>query len=165
MADNTFGLTKEMPEWLRFEQEVAKLFELFGYDEVTHNTKIDGGQCDVFAKSRRRSKASIVAECKYHENPSSKVNITDVQNFIHKVSNYRNTGKIDQGYLVTNTGFTADARAAISGYTENYIFLLTYNELIQSLFDLNHYLKEFISEYNNKGEGSRSAKPGLILEC
>ncbi|HMG13862.1 MAG TPA: NACHT domain-containing protein [Saprospiraceae bacterium] len=148
--------------WLQFEQEVARIFELFGYDEVIHNTKIEGGQCDVFAKSRKRNKANIVAECKYHENPSSKVNITDVQNFIHKVSNYRMSGKIDQGYLVTNTGFTADARGAINDQIGNYVCLLTFDELIQSLLDIGHYLQDYINDYDNGGEGDKYVELKLI---
>ncbi len=162
MSKNTSNNQKNTPNWLLLEQEVAKLFKLFGYDEVTHNTKIEGGQCDVVAKSRKRNKANILAECKYHSNPSSKVNITEVQNFIFKVSNYRNSGKIDQGYLVTNTGFTADARGAINENTSNYVFLLTYDELIQSLLDIDYYLQDFISVYDNNEEGSKYVELKLI---
>lgn len=162
MSENTSQPQNSIPAWLQFEHDVAKLFELFGYDEVTHNIKIEGGQCDVFAISRKRSKANIVAECKYHQNTSTKVGITDVQAFIYKVTNYRNSGKIDQGYLITNTGFTADARAAINDSVANYVFLLTYDELIQSLLDINHYLQEFVTDYNIKGEGNRYVEMKLI---
>ncbi|MFC4634078.1 NACHT domain-containing protein [Dokdonia ponticola] len=150
------------PKWLIFEKEVAKLFELFGYDEVIHNTKIEAGQCDVVAKSKKRNKSNILAECKYHEKPKNKVTIIEVQNFVNKVGNYRMTGEIDQGYLVTNTGFTADARAAINEQAKNYVFLLTYDELIQNLLDVNIYLKGFIEDYDKHGEGDRFIDLKLI---
>jgi len=162
MSESKPDPKKELPRWLEFEHAVADLFRLFGYDEVIHDTKIEGGQCDVFATSKKRDKTSIVAECKYHEKASLKVNINEVQSFIYKVSNYRNSGKIDKGYMVTNTGFTSDARAAITEQTANYVFLVTYDELLQSLLDVHNYLKEFINSYNTDGEKEKYVDLKLI---
>ncbi|TYA74618.1 restriction endonuclease [Seonamhaeicola marinus] len=146
---------KKNPDWLRFEKEIAGLFELFGYDDVVHNAKLDGGQCDVVAKSTNRTKSNIIVECKFSSSSTSKVGIVDVQNFINKASNYRNEGKIDLGYLITNTEFTADAKAALNDRIKNYIFLLTYDEFIQGLLDIKQYLEDYIKEYDDLGEGEK----------
>ncbi|WP_299366728.1 NACHT domain-containing protein [Winogradskyella sp.] len=150
------------PEWLKFEKEVAKLFELFGYDQVIHDVKMDAGQCDVLAISNKRDRANIIAECKLKSKSSSKVGIVDVQNFINKVSNYRSEGKIDQGYLITNNGFTSDAKAAINDRVKNFVFLLTYDELIQSLLSIKNYLEDYIYEYDKSRDGDKFVDLKLI---
>jgi hypothetical protein len=106
-----------------FQTALAK----FGY-RVTRDTKNQGAQTDVLALSRRNTSTNLLIECKDHDSPSRRVNIVDATNFIARVSNLRMTGKIDHGYLVTNTGFTSDARAALDNDTTGrFVFLVTYD--------------------------------------
>ncbi|WP_430412331.1 hypothetical protein [Kordia sp.] len=55
MLEDYSNSKNDIPIWQKFEQDVALLFKLFGYDQVTHNTKIIGGQCDVIAKSSKKN--------------------------------------------------------------------------------------------------------------
>jgi hypothetical protein len=60
------------------------------------------------------------------------------------------TGDIDQGYLVTNTDFTSDARGSLQNQPqEKYLFLVTYEELLQSLIDAHNYLRDFATHFEN----------------
>ena len=145
----------QQKEWLQFEKDVAALFHLFGYT-VTHDAKVQAAQTDVVATSPKRTKPNIVVECKYHADDSAKVGINEVQLFVSRVSALRMAGEIDQGYLVTNTGFTSDARAAlVSTPASHYVFLVSYNELIQSILDVEDYLKEYVSSYEKSADGLR----------
>jgi len=148
--------------WEDFEKNVAELFSLFGY-ESTHDTKVSAGQTDVLAISPRRNRPNIMVECKYHELGKVKVGIDDVQRFAARVTTARLNGVVDQGYLVTNTGFTADGRASLQEQPqEKYVFLVTYKELLQTLLDPDNYLKDFISTYEEQGKQDRFVHLSII---
>ena len=138
-------------DWEKFEIEVEALFSYFGYD-TTHNTKVNAGQTDILAVSRRRHQPNLLVECKYHQSSKNKVGIRDVEKFVARVINARMSGQIDHGYLVTNTDFTAAARACIYDKPQGqYVFLTTYEELLQSLLDITNYLKDFTQNYEHEG--------------
>lgn len=150
-------------KWKDFERDVADLFELFGY-QTTHNTKISGGQTDVLAISPRRNRPDVLAECKYHDTPKGKVGIDDVQRFAARVTTARMNGDVDQGYVVTNTGFTADARACLERTPQQrYVFLVTFEQLLQSLLDAHNYLSDFVSDFARRGS-DRDYVPLSVVE-
>jgi DNA replication protein DnaC len=134
--------------WLTFEKQVGYLFGKFGY-EVDHDTKVQGAQTDIIAKSPRRNRPNLIVECKYHEKPKAKVGIDHVENFTSRVMKLRLEGEIDHGYLVTNTGFTADAKASLNNAIGKYVFLVTYNELFAILVNADFYLKTTVNKYKN----------------
>lgn len=136
-----------MPKaWSEFEQQVASLLGDFGY-LVEHDTKIHGAQTDVFARSQHPRTPSLLVECKYHRVPESKVGIDDVENFIARVITLRNAGEVDRGYLVTNTGFTSDAKATLVAPQCKFVFLVTYNQFLSGLLNADSYLKNVIRLY------------------
>jgi len=132
-------------DWSQFENKVADIFKLFGYD-VVRDTKINSAQTDAIAVSGNKFKQRILIECKYHESLDKKVGIDEVENFRSRVLTLRVSGKIDQGYLVTNTGFTSNAKESISD-AASYVFLTTYIDLIFQLVDVDFYLKNFVEKY------------------
>lgn len=141
-------------DWIGFERRVASLLKNFGY-EIDHDTKIAGGQTDVLAKSPRRTTPNLIVECKYHATEKTKVGIDEVENFIARAQRLRMDGEIDHGYLVTNTGFTSDAKACLSGPSGKYVFLVTYHELFATLVNADFYLSNAVTSYERSDQYSR----------
>ncbi len=142
------------PDWRRFEHDVAKLFERFGYD-VVENTSIRGGQTDLIARSGRRNVPDVIVEVKYSA-VGRRVSIDEVENFTARVTTLRIDGEIDHGYLVTNAGFTADARAHLHNQkAAKFVFLVTFEELLATLLNSDAYLRSFVRSYEVHREGDR----------
>lgn len=135
-------------KWEKFENDVADIFRLFGYT-VVQNTKIEAAQTDSIATTNNKFKPRILIECKYHSVPDKKVSIDEVENFAARVLKLRTGGKIEMGYLVTNTDFTSAAKESISDQAQ-YIFLSRYDELIHHMIDVDYYLKTYVEEYRRK---------------
>lgn len=135
-------------EWRTFENNVSDIFRLFGY-EVVQDTKVDSAQTDIIARSNNKFKPKILIECKYHDSDKQKVGIDEVENFRARILTLRMSGKIDQGYLVTNTGFTSSARESLAD-AANYVHLTHYNDLVYNLVDVDFYLKNYVQEYETK---------------
>ncbi|MEY2536426.1 MAG: hypothetical protein QOG67_166 [Verrucomicrobiota bacterium] len=139
--------TDSAESWTAFESQVAALLRQFGY-EIDHDTKIRGAQTDVLALSPRRTIPNLLIECKHHAAEKNKVGIDEVENFIARVQRLRLDGEIDHGYLVTNTGFTSNAKGSILGSNASkYVFLVTYQELLATLLDVDSYLSAKVNEY------------------
>ncbi|MBO9150976.1 restriction endonuclease [Chitinophaga sp. GCM10012297] len=134
-------------DWKELETKVADIFKLFGYD-VTADTKIDAAQTDAIATSHNKFKPRILIECKFHES-AGKVGINEVENFKARVLTLRMKGKIDQGYLITNTGFTASAKESLSD-AASYVFLMSYDDLLHQMIDVDYYLKNFVERYEKE---------------
>jgi hypothetical protein len=140
--------------WQDFEKSVAEIFRSFRF-HVIHDLNLRGGQTDVLARSRSPHRISVVAEVKYHADPADKVGIRDVDPFVQRVSRLRSDGVVDRGYLITNTTFTADARAAVTGTpAESFTFLETYDSLLRQLVDLRDYHDEFVETYERRAGSS-----------
>ena len=135
-------------QWKLFEKKVAELFTLFGYN-VIHDTKINAAQTDILSTSPNRFKPNLLIECKFHSESSRKVSINEVENFTARVITLRNTGKVDHGYLITNTDFTSSAKESINEFS-TFVFLSSYDQLLQNLVDIDFYLKEFVRQYEEK---------------
>lgn len=136
--------------WLQFEKDVLEHFQLVGY-KATHDAQIQGHQTDVIAETDSRDRPNLLIECKHHSSKSHKVGNTDVTKFVARVTTLRMQGVIDQGYLVTNTGFTAPAQACVRGNpAENFVFLTTFSELQDQLIDFRPYLRNYIDKYEKE---------------
>ncbi len=138
-------MTSEVSDWKSFEKYVADIFSMLGYS-IEVDGQMDSAQTDIIAISRNRFKPNLIIECKYHSEKSTKVGIDQVENFTARVLKLRNKGVIDQGYLVTNTGFTSPAKGSLAE-SASYVFLATPNELINELIDTDTYLKTYIESY------------------
>lgn len=141
-----------MQNWEKFEIEVAEVFEMFGY-KVDRNTKTLGGQTDVLATSHRREIPNLLIECKYSNNPTKKVGVDEVENFIARAIQHRMNGLIDHAYLVTNTDFTPDAKQCLdTQLAKNFVYLITYPQLIDSIVSPDAYLQEYSANYVGSDE-------------
>lgn len=131
-------------KWIGFEQKVAELFRLAGY-KVETNVLIHGGQTDsLVTDCSGLSKTKILIECKYSDTDNS-VSVDDVENFVSRTIGLRHKGVIDQGYLVTNTKFTAPGKSHAEEHS--YASLFTINELYRKIFSFEYYLRS-ISDKN-----------------
>jgi NACHT domain/Restriction endonuclease len=135
--------------WLGFERQVTAVLSLKGFDPIP-DVQVAGRQTDVITlRSREEHVGSIIVECKFSgaRNPS-KVDVRDVEDFIGRVIRLRNSGDINSGYLVTNTGFTHEARGTVFGRPEaNFVFLRTYTELLRSIINFRPYLERLVDGY------------------
>ena len=146
------GVPVKQPDWQAFEEKVGRVLRLLGYD-VTPNTEVRSAQTDLMATSKRRNHPNLLVECKFHRDPRNKVGIDEVENFSARTTLLRAKGRIDHGYLITNTGFTAPARGSLDGESEAaFVFLCTYDELLHTILDVDLYLREFARRYESSGE-------------
>ena len=137
--------SKSLPNWKKFELQVASIFELKGF-QVETDTNCAGRQTDIFLKSREEFIGNILVECKYHA--SKKVGVEDVENFLSRVIRLRANGDINVGYLLTNTDFTDRAKGLLDNRPESrYIFLKNIETLTRQLIDFSPYLSREMKKY------------------
>ncbi len=142
------------PAWKEFERSVADVFRLLGYS-VKQDLLIRGGQTDVLATATAPLRSNLIIECKYFET-TTRVSIDDTENFVARVLRLRSEGIIDKGYLVTNTGFTAQAKACVYGSgLATVVYLATYDELFAQLLDAEAYLREYVRRYDESHASDR----------
>lgn len=142
------------PAWKDFERSVADVFRLLGYS-VKQDLLIRGGQTDVLATATAPLRSNLIIECKYFET-TTRVSIDDTENFVARVLRLRSEGIIDKGYLVTNTGFTAQAKACVYGSSlATVVYLATYDELFAQLLDAEAYLREYVRRYDESHASER----------
>jgi hypothetical protein len=141
--------------WQEFEKQVAQLFRLLGY-QVESDTRLQSAQTDLIAISPRRFKPTLIVECKYHDASDRKVSSDEIENFTARVIKLRSEGVVDQGYLVTNTGFTSFAKGSVlDSIAKNFVFLYTYDALLHRLLDTDFYLSDFVRDYEASGAFER----------
>lgn len=148
----------------KFERIIADLFLLMGYD-VESNALVDSGQTDLRAELKMGMiRQKLIVECKsYH---SKSVGIEDVNKFSSRVVLARQSGQVDFGIFVSNTEFTAEARASVEKYP--FVKLRTYREILSELIDFEPYVRRFIYDYENYdeySEGQRLPIAGILNRC
>lgn len=98
-------------KWFEFEREVVDLYRVLGA-RVIHNSIINGSQIDILlenAISGAVPSVRTIVECKAFARP---VGIDTVNAFAIVFTNLRHTGNVDQGVMVSQSGFTARAKSA-----------------------------------------------------
>jgi Restriction endonuclease/NACHT domain len=151
--------------WQQFETQVVELFRLLGY-QVQADTRVQGAQTDLFARSPHRFKPNLLVECKYHDSLTAKVSIDEIENFSARIIRLRAEGVVDQGYLVTNTGFTSHAKGSLFDSTSGkFVFLATYNELLHQLMDTDFYLSNYVRQYKESGSFERFVDLWVLDPC
>lgn len=134
-------------EWQQFEKRIKTIFEVKGC-KVQHDIIKHGRQSDLWVDSPDENIGSILVECKYHQ--SDKCSVTDVENFIARVTNLRAQGEINSGYLVASTDFTNRAKEVLeSNPLKKCIKLKTPNSLLAGLINFEPYLKAKYDDYLN----------------
>lgn len=135
------------PEWEFYERHIADVLKLAGY-RVERDTLTGGGQSDILAiKTSGPTTTRILVECK-HSKDSKPVSIDLVENFANRVMLLRSNDMIDNGIMVTNSGYSRFAKSVPTG---SYVQLMTTSQLYAMIFDFELYLKEL-------AEGSVQAK-------
>ena len=131
---------KPSSAWKKFEAEVKRILELSGYT-VHHDVIVSGAQTDLVAHRRIGGILTrLLVECKYSEEEQP-VSIDEVENFVARVVTLRSKDKFDHGYLVSNAGFSRNAKAAVEF---SFIELLTVDDLYRRVFDFSSYAHSLV---------------------
>ncbi len=134
-----------MEKWQEFEREVAHLLFMQGY-QVKLNRTVGARQTDMLAIiSAGNCAMTVLVECKYHDQNAT-VGVIEVTDFCARVNNARMEGRIDKGFLVTNTGFTRQAFDCVES-CRSYVALLTRSDLERSLIDFSSYTNRLIQDF------------------
>jgi hypothetical protein len=140
--------TPKPQPWVDFEKRVAEVFRLYGFFP-TANTSLAGRQVDILLTSSEEFVGPVVVECKYHAPASgARVGVEEVEAFAAFVLRLRSSGSASAGYLVSSSGFTADARGAIRDRPEDkFVFLRTIEELLAKIVRFDMYLARAVEEF------------------
>jgi len=97
------------------EQEVADAYRKMGARKVEHDVELAGNQIDVYVEmeSADRGLHKIAVEVKDWDRP---VGVDVVNEFALVVENLRNARLIDEGVIVSGSGFSKQARNAAQTY-------------------------------------------------
>lgn len=147
-----------------FFDQVADLFSLFGYEIKPQSAHSNPRASQLLATSPRRNRPDLMVKCLARDAATTKIDVADVEYFAAAVAAARMEGVIDQGYLVAQAGFTPAAREALQGQPRGrFVFLVTYEELLQSLLDVHNYLSGYIRDYE-EGDFARRFVPLRALD-
>lgn len=131
--------------WAEFEAKVADLYRALGY-QVTHNLQLPGKQTDVLARLGvpGAPPLTLAIECKAEARP---IGNDAVLKFVARVVTHRAASEINAGVMVSQSGYTKDARAAVLNHP--YVSLLTLEDLTAQLVDVRHQLRELVDAYED----------------
>jgi signal transduction histidine kinase len=103
MTDKPVKTGKEL------ERQVADAYRAMGARKVEHDVELAGHQIDVYVEleTADRSLHRIAVEAKEYDKP---VGIGVVRDFSEVVNSLRRLGKIDEGVVVSTSGFSKQAR-------------------------------------------------------
>ena len=141
--------TQKSEAWKRLEEHVARLYESLGYVTVM-NSSIGGQQIDLIAEKFLMGigKSRLYIECKYHERRS--VSNQDIYEFKTTYGNLRQEGGFTNGILITNSGFSKDARAAADATAFcGPIHIRTLSALEDEVLNLSESLHGFVHDYES----------------
>ena len=94
------------------EQQVADAYRAIGARKVEHDVELAGHQIDVYVElgtTAEHSLHRIAVEAKDHAKP---VGIRIVREFADVVNSLRRLGHVDEGVIVSSSGFSRQARNA-----------------------------------------------------
>lgn len=128
-----------------FEQQVAELLELMGY-EVQHDVLLAGKQIDILAEFLAPGGIllRILVECKFTSRDS--IPNEAVYELGHLFNSIKATTSVNEALLVSNAPFTRFAKEAAASTG---IILLTYEDLLQRVADFKRYLRGITEEYRS----------------
>jgi len=128
-----------------FEQIAAELLHLRGYT-VERDRTVGGRQTDLIAFTDIGDcKVTVLVECKYR-GKNRPVDVKHVTDFCARVNNVRSAGKIDKGFMITNTHFTRQCYDVVRDF-EGYISLLTFDDLEKQVINFSGYAKQLIADF------------------
>jgi hypothetical protein len=103
--------TKDTPDWMRLEDQVAQMFRLAGYN-VAQNVEIDGFEFDCIAEQPAIAGfgLKIVVECKFRS--GNAVPNTEIHAFKAAFESLQRDHQLTHAIVVTNTRFSRQAHEA-----------------------------------------------------
>lgn len=130
-----------------FEHYVASLYRALGY-RTTANINLNGQQIDLLAEKifLGAGMTRLAIECKFRN--QSTVSNSEVQDFSVTVRHLVDRGAISLGIMVTNSQFSAAARAAIEGNL--LVKLITTRDLEDELFGVSEAYQQYVQTYEGE---------------
>lgn len=130
-----------------FEQYINSLYHALGYN-TTPNVNLHGQQVDIVADKVQLGigLTRVAIECKFRS--SGVIGNNVVQDFATSVHSLVNRGDVAMGVMVTNFGYSSDARAVVDG--DPIVRLLTVRDLEDNLFGLSEAYQEYIHTYKEQ---------------
>jgi len=137
--------TEKLPPWKQFQNEVAHLFRISGY-EVSQDLLMLFKNVDLLVSERRLGKLHRIAvECKYWNRVLTQQHVSEIYaNYLPLVPS-----SVDEILIVTKSGAaeSASAMVAISPHLRH----LTYVELHANIMDFRAYLNRMVNQYSDDG--------------
>jgi hypothetical protein len=133
-----------------FEDEVAALYQLMGHEVRSETHLSAGGGPDLLVTYRTPglSAGTFAVECKYRE--KGNVSAKDIRETYSRFTHVLHTGRVAALVVVTNTGFSADARHVAE---QTGIRCLTFSEVMNDALNVADYLGHLIREYAHDEHG------------
>ena len=138
---------KSSTTWRDFENSVSALYELLGFD-VEQDVDLSGQQVDIIAEKvvSGMGATRTIVECKFHL--SGNVSNQDVQDFAATFISLAPTNQLTYGALVTNTGFTKQAKSTAASIPN--LSLLTVADLEEQVFSIAPLLRDWVADYESQ---------------
>lgn len=138
-------MTESAPNWAEFEQAVAQLFRLSGY-EVQNSSLRGHKKVDLVVAETRFGKTRRTAvECKSYKRPLT-------QEYVNKIySNYRGLipGHVDDILIVTENGLAPSAATMVDESPD--LAHRTYAELVHGIMHFVPYLRQQVRQFAEDG--------------
>jgi len=130
-----------------FEHYVASLYRSLGY-RTTTNVSLHGQQVDLLAEKvfLGVGLTRLAVECKFRNRGS--VSNSEVQDFSVSVRHLIERGAVSLGVMVTNSQFSAAARAAVEGSL--LVRLMTTRDLEDELFGVSEAYQQYVHAYEGE---------------
>jgi hypothetical protein len=128
-----------------FEQQLAQYYEALGF-RVTRNQLLSGHQVDLLASKDvpGAGVVSVMIEAKYRSKGA--VGINEISNSISAALSLLSSQKINSASIISNTGFTAEAKSAVADRPN--IQLATLHDLQQQLFNSSESLLRSLQDFS-----------------
>lgn len=133
------------PPWMKFQNDVARLFRISGY-EVTQDILIEFKKVDLLVAERRLGKTHRIAvECKYWSRTLTQQDVTEIYaNHLPLIP-----GNVDEVLVVTKAGVAESAKAMVE--KSPHLQHLTFTELHANIMDFRTYLNRLVEQYSEDG--------------
>jgi hypothetical protein len=134
-----------LPAWRSFQNDVAQLFRVSGYDVVT-DLLVGFKNVDLLVSERRLGKPHRIAvECKHWDRTLTQQDITEIYaNYLSLIP-----ASIDEILVITKLGISETASAMV--LRSPHLRHLSFTELHANLMDFRTYLTTQVDQYSEDG--------------
>lgn len=142
-----------------FERSVSQMYRDLGASRVEHDKNIGGLQVDVFVTHATPDGATIrtAVECKAYARP---LGVVEAIGACQRLTSLRSAGLIDKGVIVSENGFTQDARTHCASFR---IETFVPADLQRRIADFSGYLKSIVEGQNAPEEYLELLQKGSFI--